>query len=166
MYNFSIFETSIGKMGLVASKAGLHRIVLPKKNTDIPKILRSHYIELERDEDFFKYVKKRLADYLSGSEDSFLDVKLDLKGVTPFELRVYDVAMSIPRGEVRSYSYIAKILGGPKKTRAVGKALANNRIPIVIPCHRVIEKDGNLGGFNAGVDLKRFLLKLEGYFLC
>jgi methylated-DNA-[protein]-cysteine S-methyltransferase len=166
MFRFSFFETPIGRMGLVASEAGLHRIVLPKKDADLSGILRDHYIEIERDEDFFKHVKKRLGKYLSGSEDNFLDMRLDLKGATPFELRVYDVVMSIPRGEVRSYGYIAKTMGDPKKTRAVGKALANNRLPIVIPCHRIIEKSGDLGGFTAGVNLKRFLLKLEGYFLC
>ncbi|MDD5382276.1 MAG: MGMT family protein, partial [Candidatus Margulisbacteria bacterium] len=65
-------------------------------------------------------------------------------------------------GEVRSYAWVADKVGSPKEVRAVGQALKRNRLPIIIPCHRVVNKSGDLGGFSGGVDLKRKLLKIEG----
>ena len=82
-------------------------------------------------------------------------------GATPFEMKVWDTVFGIPYGEVRSYDWVAKQVGTPKKVRAVGHALKHNRLPIVIPCHRVINKSGDFGGFSGGPDLKLKLLKLE-----
>jgi methylated-DNA-[protein]-cysteine S-methyltransferase len=91
-----------------------------------------------------------------------LNFTLDVGGATPFEIRVWDTVNGIPYGEVRSYDWVAKQVGAPKKVRAVGQALKRNRLPVIIPCHRVINKSGDLGGFSGGVDLKRKLLKIEG----
>ena len=68
----------------------------------------------------------------------------------------------IPRGQVRSYEWIARTIGHPRAARAVGTALSRNKLPIMIPCHRVIRKNGELGGFAYGVSMKRKLLELEG----
>ena len=68
-------------------------------------------------------------------------------------------------GEVRSYGWVAKSIGNGRARRAVGRALSRNRIPIVIPCHRVVRKDGDIGGFSSGVPMKRVLLKIEGHVL-
>ncbi len=70
--------------------------------------------------------------------------------------------LAIPRGETRSYAWIAKKIGKPNATRAVGAACGANPVPIIVPCHRVIASDGSLGGFGGGLPLKRRLLKLEG----
>ncbi len=82
--------------------------------------------------------------------------------LTKFQKQVYAVVKTIPSGEVRSYSWVAEKIGNPKAARAVGQALKRNRLPIVIPCHRVIKKSGELGGFSGGLDLKHELLKIEG----
>ena len=73
--------------------------------------------------------------------------------------------MKIPYGETVSYGQIALDVGSPGGGRAVGQAMGRNRFPLVIPCHRVIAGDGRIGGFSGGLDLKRFLLSLEGVHL-
>jgi methylated-DNA-[protein]-cysteine S-methyltransferase len=78
---------------------------------------------------------------------------------TEFQRRVWGVVAGIPYGETRSYSWVAQKAGG--SPRAVGQALARNPYPLLIPCHRVVGKDGGLGGYTGGVDLKRKLLELE-----
>ncbi|MDO8494884.1 MAG: MGMT family protein [Deltaproteobacteria bacterium] len=79
---------------------------------------------------------------------------MKMKG-TPFQQKVWRACQTIPRGEVRSYQWIAKKIGHPKAVRAVGTALAKNPTPIIVPCHRVIRSDGKLGGFSAPGGLKR-----------
>ncbi len=166
MFNYSIFETSFGCMGAVASEKGLHMIILPKKDPNEVKMeLEEHYIELIRDEKGFVGFIKKIREYLAGKPVRFRE-KMDLTGSTDFELKVWDAALGIPRGEVRSYDWVAKQINKPKDLRAVGQALGRNRLPIIIPCHRVIRKEGDLGGFLAGVEMKRILLRIEGYFIC
>jgi len=80
---------------------------------------------------------------------------------TPFELLVYAVVRRIPTGEVRSYQWVAKQLGRPRAGRAVGQALNRNPWPMVVPCHRVVQADGGLGGFAWGPAAKRRLLRAE-----
>ena len=153
-------------MGVTATEKGLHMILLPKNNSaDVKKELESHYIELHRDEKGLKGVAGKLKDYLSGKPIKFNE-SMDMGGSTDFELKVWDAVLGIPRGQVRSYEWVAKQTGNLAKVRAVGQALSRNRLPLIIPCHRVIRKEGDLGGFAGGVELKRLLLKLEGYLLC
>jgi len=161
-----MFETAYGVVGVVASDRGLHMIILPKKKIEeVKKELEGHYLELVRDEQGLKGVAGRIRDYLGGKPVKFRE-KMDLIGATPYELRVWDVTLGIPYGETRSYAWVAKQMGNPQEVRAVGQALSRNRLPIVIPCHRVIRKEGDLGGFSAGAEMKRMLLKIEGYLLC
>jgi len=80
---------------------------------------------------------------------------------TTFQQAVWRAAMAIPYGETRSYSWIAKRIKNPKAGRAVGQALGVNPIPIIIPCHRVIDATGGLGGFSGGLGMKKRLLALE-----
>ncbi|MFP5250080.1 MAG: bifunctional transcriptional activator/DNA repair enzyme AdaA [Acidobacteriota bacterium] len=86
--------------------------------------------------------------------------ELDLRG-TVFQLRVWNALQQIPRGETRSYSQLAGELGNPKATRAVARACAQNRIALVVPCHRVVGADGKLTGYRWGVERKRKLLEVE-----
>jgi len=81
---------------------------------------------------------------------------------TPFERDVWRALQTIPYGQCVSYQWVAIQIGRPMATRAVGNAVGNNPIPIIIPCHRVIRKDGSLGGFSSGLSIKRALLKIEG----
>ena len=90
-------------------------------------------------------------------------IPLDLRGHTPFEVMVWMKALEIPRGEVRPYGWIAAEIGRPKAVRAVGTALANNPVPLVVPCHRVVRSDGTIGHYSmGGPEAKRRVLAAEG----
>ena len=84
---------------------------------------------------------------------------------TPFQKKVYEALLKIPKGQVRTYAEVARMIGKPKAARAIGQALKRNRWAPEIPCHRVIASDGSLGGYSApgGVAAKRRLLHREGY---
>jgi methylated-DNA-[protein]-cysteine S-methyltransferase len=97
--------------------------------------------------------------YLMGKLKRF-DCSLDLRG-TPFQRKVWTALAKIPYGSTKSYQEIAKSIGHPKACRAVGNANGSNPIPIILPCHRVIESNGGLGGFGHGVKVKRELLDFE-----
>jgi methylated-DNA-[protein]-cysteine S-methyltransferase len=101
----------------------------------------------------------QLEEYFAGQRREF-DLDLRMEG-TPFQLRVWSLLREIPYGEVRSYGEIARLLGTPNASRAVGAANGANPIPIIVPCHRVIGANGSLTGFGGGIDVKRRLLDLE-----
>jgi methylated-DNA-[protein]-cysteine S-methyltransferase len=101
----------------------------------------------------------QVADYFSGRRLSF-DLPLELRG-TPFQLRVWQELTRIPFAETRSYGDIAEEIGQPSACRAVGNANGKNRIPLIVPCHRVLAAGGKLGGFTGGIGLKKRLLAHE-----
>lgn len=103
---------------------------------------------------------KELEEYFKGQRKDF-DLPLEPCG-SEFQWSVWKELLKIPYGEKRSYSDIAREAGTPKGARAVGHSIGQNPILIIIPCHRVLGKDGSLTGFSAGLKLKRFLLDLEG----
>ena len=102
-----------------------------------------------------------LIEYFEGHDVDLNQIPVDPQG-TPFQLRVWDELRSIPRGQVRSYFDVASALGDANAVRAVGMANSKNPIAIVVPCHRVIAKSRELGGYTGGLDRKRLLLHLEG----
>jgi len=103
--------------------------------------------------------KEELQQYFAGQRHDF-SVPLDVEG-TPFQKKVWKALSEIPYGEVRSYGDIAKRVGNPKASRAVGTANGRNPVAIIVPCHRVIAGDGTLGGFGGGLTNKTYLLTLE-----
>ncbi len=84
---------------------------------------------------------------------------------TPFQQKVWGELLKIPKGKVCTYEYIARKIGNPKAVRAVGTAIGKNNLPVIVPCHRVIRKDGTLGGYRWGIEKKRKLLESEGAIL-
>ena len=104
----------------------------------------------------------RFAAYLTGAEDDFLDVELDLDGTTPFELAVTERLRRLPRGETVAYGELAALSGRPRAGRAVGTICAGNAFSLIVPCHRVVAA-GGIGSYgSAGVAVKERLLRLEG----
>lgn len=83
------------------------------------------------------------------------------EGCTGFEIKVYECICKIPKGQTRTYKWVAEQIGNPGATRAVAQALKRNPWPLIIPCHRVISSDGKIGGYAYGVELKKLLLELE-----
>ena len=106
-----------------------------------------------------KVVFAQIRDYLAGERSIFtLPIRLD---GTPFQRRVWDALQEIPYGTVTSYGEIASRIGTPRAVRAVGAACGRNPIPLLVPSHRVVGKQGQLTGFRGGLELKRRLLELE-----
>jgi O-6-methylguanine DNA methyltransferase len=112
-----------------------------------------------RDDRKNQEVMTQLKKYLKGELGHF-DCPLDIKG-TPFEKKVWSELAKIPYGQTQSYKKIAEAIGHPKAFRAVGNANGRNALPLIIPCHRVIESGGGLGGFGHGLKVKRQLLDFE-----
>jgi len=104
-------------------------------------------------------VESQLEEYFDGKRQEF-DLPLDISG-TPFQIRAWQALQKIPYGETRSYQQQADQTGNSKAVRAIASANAKNHIAIVIPCHRVIAKNGGLAGFGGGVWRKKYLLDLE-----
>ncbi len=107
---------------------------------------------------------QRLNDYADGVPDDFREVKVDRPDLTPFGRKVMDQLRKVRYGERVSYADLAERAGSPRAARAVGRVMATNRIPLILPCHRVVGSGGRLGGFSApqGISLKQRLLDLEG----
>ncbi len=107
---------------------------------------------------------ERLQAFASGAEDELVEIDVDYGLVTPFQRRVLDACRAIPAGETLSYGELAQIAGAPGAARAVGNVMRTNKMPLVIPCHRVVGSGGALGGYSApeGLTMKQRLLDREG----
>lgn len=149
-------------MGVLASETGLRRVVLPKCSAeDVAKEFDSDIAEAILSQAPFDDLITRFKAYFQAERVDFPD-RLDFSGATEFQRQVWEAARSIPWGETRSYQWIASHIGKSRASRAVGQALGQNPIPIIVPCHRVLSTGGKLGGFTGGLDMKRLLLKTEG----
>jgi methylated-DNA-[protein]-cysteine S-methyltransferase len=110
---------------------------------------------------FIRKFCRRLQRYAAGKPVRW-SVPLDLSAGTTFQQAVWRALKTIPRGETRSYGWVAQKIGKPKASRAVGAACGANPVPVIVPCHRVIASDGSIGGFGGGLSTKRRLLQIEG----
>jgi AraC family transcriptional regulator of adaptative response/methylated-DNA-[protein]-cysteine methyltransferase len=119
--------------------------------------------ELRRDPSLSKLVDAAVASVTRGKDalqNENAPRALDLRG-TAFQLRVWQALRTIPRGETRTYSQLAREMGHPTATRAVARACALNRVSVLVPCHRVVGASGSLTGYRWGIDRKRQLLEAE-----
>ena len=108
--------------------------------------------------------RKAIISYCRGNTVNLSDVRVDFDDAAPFFKRAWQACRTIPRGSVRTYRWIAALAGNPLASRAAGQAMARNRIPLMVPCHRVIGSDGSLHGFGGGggLSMKGKLLSMEG----
>jgi len=158
---YSFFDSPILEKVFVAStERGVCMVDFLKSEKAFLKRLKKRFPgEIIRDDRKNKNVLNQLKKYLKGDLKRF-DCKTDFKG-TPFQKKVWSALAKIPYGQTRSYKEIARAIGYPKASRAVGNANGRNSIPLIIPCHRVIENNGGLGGFGHGIGVKKRLLELE-----
>lgn len=161
---YSLFPTSIGWCALVTLQGRLLRLHAGHPNrhqlaNQIAATLQSRGKEVPAT----GMVPDKIKRYLAGENLSFEGCGLDWSSLSPFQQRVLRAAMKIPYGAVETYGGLARKIGCPGGSRAVGNALSKNPFPLVIPCHRVIRGDGKPGGFSAGggVALKHKLLQME-----
>ncbi|MBN2461940.1 MAG: methylated-DNA--[protein]-cysteine S-methyltransferase [Candidatus Cloacimonetes bacterium] len=145
--------TPLGTLTAVASHNKLQQLVLGFLPPEIAENTT------KKESPVLKETEIQLKEYFAGKRRHF-DLELEPLG-TEFQKLVWQKLLTIPWGETISYEELAMRTGSPKKTRAVGNANSRNPIPIIIPCHRVICKNGQLGGYAGGLDKKRFLLELE-----
>lgn len=153
----SKMPSPVGELTLIASEAGLVAVLW---ENDDPSRVRLADVEDEADHPLLTRTAAQLAEYFAGERRSF-DLPLDFRG-TDFQKSVWAQLLAIPFGETRSYGEIARNLGNPTASRAVGAANGRNPISIIAPCHRVVGASGSLTGFAGGLETKAFLLKLEG----
>jgi methylated-DNA-[protein]-cysteine S-methyltransferase len=151
-------DTPIGPLKLYFTDRGLSALEFSRESASsalLPSAPPAHL------QSRVEAVKQQLKAYFEGNPADFQELALDPLG-TPFQRRVWRELCRIPWGEVISYRELAKRIGNPNACRAVGQANGRNPIPLLIPCHRVIAANGRLGGYNSGLDRKRWLLRHEG----
>lgn len=151
-HNFAVYSSPIGyvKIGCRDNKLTLLHI-LDREPEDLGQA-----------NSFTDRVYREIIEYIKGERKVF-DIDLDISRCSAFQSRVLRELMKIPYGETRTYKQIAIAVGNAKASRAVGMANNRNPIHIIIPCHRVIGTSGSLTGYAGGLDIKEFLLNLEGY---
>ena len=159
--NYSIFNTSFGLCGIALSENGVVKFILPGMTKDeiVSAISHEQLVAKNRKN---KAVEDSIKRYFDGESVDF-NFPLDLSCMTDFQKKAYEITRTIPYGEVRTYKWVAKKIGLPDASRAVGGALSRNPIPLLIPCHRVVREDGGMGGFTAhgGIGLKIKMIELE-----
>jgi AraC family transcriptional regulator of adaptative response/methylated-DNA-[protein]-cysteine methyltransferase len=148
-----------------STERGLCWLALGSTSAEAAASLREEFplAELRRDPSLSRLVDRALESVRDGSDlerGRAGSESLDLRG-TVFQLRVWQALRSIPRGETRSYSQLARDMGEPRATRAVARACAMNRVAVLVPCHRVVGVSGSLTGYRWGVERKRALLEAE-----
>jgi len=161
---YKIVTTPVGKIVMGATSAGCCLVEFYEKEkfkAATPKMEKLHQAQfIEDSNSHLQIAEKELREYFEGLRQQF-SVPLDIKG-TPFEMNVWQELLKIPYGQLVSYETIAKRINHPHAMRAVGNANNHNHIAIIIPCHRVIGKNGNLVGYGGGMKTKKFLITLEG----
>ncbi len=155
---FRLGHVLLGKTDKGLSVAEFH--ASKKELKEAVSFFRKKRIPLAMDRKKFRAEEKLFARYFDGKKEGFTSLDLDLSG-TSFQKKVWLAARKIPYGKTKTYKSLAESINH-RGYRSVGQALGRNPLLLVIPCHRVIGSDGNLGGFSAGLELKQFLLHLEG----
>jgi methylated-DNA-[protein]-cysteine S-methyltransferase len=151
---YDIVDSFLGPILLVQSGPGIREIhFLKKDQTNLSDSLG------KRSPSLLKPARVEILDYLKGRRTSF-SLQAETQG-SPFQKKVWEALKTIPYGATRSYQEIAVQIGNPKAARAVGLACRRNPLPIIIPCHRVIGKNGDLTGYAGGLRIKEKLLTLE-----
>ncbi|MBN2412174.1 methylated-DNA--[protein]-cysteine S-methyltransferase [candidate division KSB1 bacterium] len=148
-------------MYIVSTDSGLANIEFGRVKTEQEYVsaFRKQF-DITRNDDVFKTLRAKLDQYFQGRSVNF-DEPVDLLRGTLFQRKIWDLVRQIPYGQTRTYGQIAEQINKPGAARAVGAANGANPLPIIIPCHRVVQTNGNLGGYGGGLDIKDALLRLE-----
>lgn len=154
-------DTERGWVGLVLSPHGLRYTTLPRPSRDeaLRDAMETGATGLASERDLAD-LPERICAVASGRYDN-LAVHVDWNGISGFRRAVLEETMRIPAGETRSYGWIAERVGHPRAARAVGRVMATNPLPLVVPCHRVVGSDGRLTGYGGGLPMKEALLRAE-----
>jgi len=163
IFFYTILRFPLGEIFLAKSCRGLSFVQFIKDRAQLEKIaefFKEKDFSLSLDESKLHQEKKLFYHYFKGEKEDFTSLPVDFISGTPYQRKVWQEARKIPFGKTQPYRFLAQKLNH-KGYRSIGQALARNPLLIVIPCHRVLRSDGTLGGFSAGLELKKFLLRLE-----
>ncbi|MFQ6612712.1 MAG: methylated-DNA--[protein]-cysteine S-methyltransferase [Fidelibacterota bacterium] len=162
MIHYTTFDTPIGPLGLARTERGLARILFEAEIPFLAEIVHRKfpYELLVENAAVLEPTVKQLQEYFHGERTVF-ELETDLVAPQFYKSVLLEVA-KIPYGKTASYKEIASRVGNPGAVRAVGGANAHNPLPIIIPCHRVLAHNRGLGGYGGGLELKQYLLELEG----
>jgi O-6-methylguanine DNA methyltransferase len=150
----------IGSIWVASDKSGVCLVSFGGKEEEFrEELTRAGFGQAQPDREFNRGILKEIEAYFAGKIVSFSSPLRPRGG--SFDMKVWQALQRIPRGETRSYEEIAQAIGNPRACRAVGGANGRNPLPLLIPCHRVIRKDGGLGGFSSGTAIKQWLLQFE-----
>jgi methylated-DNA-[protein]-cysteine S-methyltransferase len=159
---FDVVETPIGELLVAASEQGLASISFDADpEPQLERLARIAGPRVLRSPRSVDSVRRELEEYFEGRRHAF-DLPLDLRALLPFTVEVLRELARVPYGETTTYGALAARVGRPRAARAVGTVMNRNRIPIVLPCHRVVGSTGDLVGYAGGLDRKLSLLRLEG----
>ncbi len=148
--NVAFFKSPIGVLKIYSSESLLHKIEVVKERNDFECST-------------FNYkVIEQLEAYFEGRLHTF-NLPVSFGGATEFQKKVYDELLKVRFGKTKTYKELAQAIGNPGAYRAVGTALSKNPVPIIVPCHRIVNSNGKIGGFALGSDSKKFLLDFERY---
>lgn len=152
---YETYKSPLGVFYIIFSSQGVIRLDLTQEKFEkrCAQCMKGNYDE----------ARKQLREYFIGKRCKF-SLPLHLNG-TSFQKKVWEAIGRIPCGETRSYQWVARKIGFPKASRAVGNALGANPIPIIVPCHRIIKTNGEIGGYGGGQKLKMELLEHEKKFI-
>lgn len=159
---YAITATKLGQLLVAATERGICFVSLGTRRDELEQTLRREFPAaegIERSEPMLASAVQAIVDFIAGREPH-INLPLDIRW-TAFQRRVWEELRRIPLGETRSYGEIARALGQPNAQRAVGHACATNPVPLIVPCHRVVRGDGELGGYRLGAQRKRKLLVQE-----
>jgi len=159
---FHLCETERGWVGLVLSPHGLRATTLLRRTRDeaMREVMELGATGPARDADLAD-IPERICALASGRYEN-LAIQVDWNGASGFRRAVMEETMHMPAGETRSYAWLAERVGRPAAARAVGRVMATNPLPLVVPCHRVVGSNGSLTGYGGGLPLKEDLLRAEG----
>ena len=162
---YRIVRSTLGDVGVVwcyaRRRATVIKIILPMPHLK-HNIEKRYPSAQQKGAPNIDVLCRKLATYLAGARMRFSVADIDTSRLYPFQKTVLLCERQIPYGRVSTYGRLAVKIGNPGAARAVGMALARNPFPLIIPCHRTIQANGSLGGFQGGVKLKRRLLEIEG----
>lgn len=155
---YAIGDSKLGRLLVAATSHGICSVNVGEEDHKLVEALKKEYpnAKIARSERAARFLQG-INDHLRGQEVRF---PLDIRG-TDFQLRVWTALQLIPLGSTRSYSEVAEMIGEPKAVRAVANACASNPVPLIVPCHRVIRRNGTLGGYGLGLPRKSALLSAE-----
>jgi len=157
----TVMATELGKLLVATTQRGVCAVRFGENEAALLRELRHDFVaaEIQRDDQGLEPVANQIKQLLNGSKTS-LNIPLDLRG-TAFQQMVWKELRRIPAGQTRSYTEVAKTIGRPRAVRAVANACARNPVALVVPCHRVVQKNGSVAGYRWGVKRKKSLLEKE-----